>query len=181
MGIIGKDFKYKKIENFLTQEELKLLKEYCHIRHTLNTTDFDVSQINADTYYYADPLMESLMLTKLKLMEQHTGKELLPTYTYWRMYTKYAHLKKHKDRPACEISVTINIDNDSTPWPIFMDDNSIIQKPGDAIIYLGCELTHWREIFNGDFAAQTFLHYVDKNGKNKNQHLDNRNYYYKKN
>ena len=62
-----------------------------------------------------------------------------------------------------------------------MDDNSIIQKPGDAIIYLGCELTHWREIFNGDFAAQTFLHYVDKNGKNKNQHLDNRNYYYKKN
>jgi hypothetical protein len=40
-------------------------------------------------------------------------------------------------------------------------------KPGDAVIYLGCEDNHiWRENFEGDFHLQTFLHYVDKNGPN---------------
>ena len=113
-------------------------------------------------------------------MEEHTGKKLLPTYSYWRMYTKYSNLIKHKDRPSCEISVTVNIDNDSTPWPIYMNDNPIELNVGDAAIYLGCELMHWREIFKGDFSCQTFLHYVDKDGKNKDHYLDKRTYFYPK-
>jgi hypothetical protein len=32
-------------------------------------------------------------------------------------------------------------------------------EPGDATIYLGCELEHWREEFKGEDCAQVFLHY----------------------
>ena len=36
---------------------------------------------------------------------------------------------------------------------------------GDAVMYLGVELEHGRESsFKGDYMAQVFLHYVQKNG-----------------
>ena len=38
-------------------------------------------------------------------------------------------------------------------------------KPGDGVIYQGCEVEHWREPYEGDYHAQVFLHYVDANGK----------------
>jgi len=197
MGTI-KDFKYKLIKNFLTLEEIKLLKDYCKIRHRLNFDSFDVvMNDNGDTHFYGDPLMESLMVNKLNLMEKETGLELLPTYAFWRMYTVNADLKKHKDREACEVSVTVTLGSDGTKWPIYIepdytkgrfDSNNnyfpsnspgieIDLNPGDALIYSGCELEHWREEFKGDWHAQTFLHYVDKNGSNKEWAKDKRSLY----
>jgi hypothetical protein len=41
-----KKFKYKKIENFLTVDETNLFKDYCRIRHRLNTESFDVKLAN---------------------------------------------------------------------------------------------------------------------------------------
>ena len=177
MGTI-KDFKYKLIKNFLTQEEIKLLTDYCRIKHRLNFDSFDFQQNdNGDTFFYGDPLMESLMINKLDLMQKETGLELLCTYAFWRMYTRNADLKKHKDRSSCEISVTVMIGSDGTPWPIYMEDTEINMQPGDAVIYLGCEIEHWREEFKGDWHAQTFLHYVDKNGLNKEWFKDKRMLY----
>jgi hypothetical protein len=165
MGTLKKDFKYKLVNNFLTKEEIVLLKDYCRIKHKINFESFDFHQNdNGDTFYYADPLMESLMINKLNLMQKETGLTLVPTYAFWRMYTMFADLKKHKDRPACEVSVTIMISSDGTKWPIFMDGKEIELQEGDAVIYLGCELEHWREEFKGDWHAQTFLHYVDAYG-----------------
>jgi hypothetical protein len=178
MGIIGKDFKYKKIENFLSKEEIELLNLYCEIRHRVNPKHFFEDGISIpNSSFYADPLMESLMLKKKSLMEKETGKKLLATYSYWRMYTKYSHLKKHKDRPSCEISVTVNVGSDGTDWPIIIEDNPIHLKTGDAAIYLGCELEHGREEFKGDWCAQTFLHYVDADGNNKSFEKDKRLYW----
>jgi hypothetical protein len=171
-----KDIKYKVVNNFLTKEEVKLLVSYCEIKHRTNIDSFDIIQNdNGDTFFYGDPLMESLMINKLELIQKETGLELLPTYSFWRMYTMFADLKKHIDRPACEISVTVMIGSDGIRWPIFMDGKEIELYPGDAVIYLGCELEHWREEFNGDWHAQSFLHYVDKNGLNKEWYMDKRN------
>ena len=173
-----RDFKYKLIKNFLTQEEIKLLTDYCKIKHILNFDSFDCHQNdNGDTYFYGDPLMESLMVNKLEIMQRETGLELLPTYSLWRMYTVNADLKKHKDRPSCEISVTVMIGSDETEWPIYIEGTKLNMQPGDAVIYLGCELEHWREEFKGDWHAQTFLHYVDKNGPNKEYFKDKRPLY----
>lgn len=173
--IIGKDFKYKIVKNFLTKEERLLLSDYCRIRHRFNFDSFDRKQNNnADTSFYADPLMESLMGNKLIKMQQETGLELDPTYTFWRLYTMFSDLKPHTDRPACEVSVTVMIDSCGTKWPIFMDGVELNLEPGDAAVYQGCEVKHWREEFKGDWQAQAFLHYVDKNGKNAEFRLDGR-------
>ena len=132
---------------------------------------------------YADPAMETLMMKVLPKMKQETGLQLVPTYSYARLYKKGDILKRHKDRPSCEISTTLNLGGD--PWPIFIDgtgaDNVIdehknIHKPnapegtkvllevGDMLVYSGCELEHWREPFEGETCGQVFLHYNHVNG-----------------
>ena len=175
MGSLKKDFKYKLVKNFLTKEEQILLRNYCIIRHKKNNSDFDLVQnSNGDSMFYTDPLMDSLLVNKTSLMEKETGLELFPTYSFWRMSSELADLKRHKDRPSCEVSVTVMIDSDKTKWPIFMEGEEINLEPGDAVIYLGCELEHWRDEFKGDWHAQTFLHYVDKNGPHADFKFDKR-------
>jgi hypothetical protein len=127
--------------------------------------------------------METLLLKLQPVMEKYVGLSLVPTVSYARIYKKGDELKRHKDRPSCEISATLNLGGD--PWPIFVDptgkDNVInefkkIHKPdahkgrkyllktGDMFLYRGCELEHWREEFDGDHCAQVFLHYNHADG-----------------
>ena len=137
-----------------------------------------------NTYsHYADPVMETLLMKVLPVMQQETGLQLIPTYSYARVYKNGDELKRHKDRPSCEISTTINLGGD--PWSIFIDgtgaDNVINEqqnlikpnapagtrvdlKVGDMLVYSGCELEHWREPFKGDSCGQVFLHYNHVNG-----------------
>ena len=132
---------------------------------------------------YGDPVFDTLLMKVLPVMKQETGLELIPTYSYARIYKQGDILKRHKDRPSCEISTTLNLGG--TPWPIFIDgtgaDNVIdeyknIHKPnapegtkvllevGDMLVYSGCELEHWREPLEGETCGQVFLHYNHVNG-----------------
>ena len=168
-----KNFKYKKINKFLNSFETNILKDYCRIKHRLNRSSFDsVQSDNFETYFYGDPLMEALLINKNSHMEELTGLSLKPTYAFWRMYTKFSDLKPHKDREACEISVTVNLGGDIL-WPFYVNGISFNLEPGDAVIYLG-KVSHWRKEFEGDWCAQTFLHYVDANGPYKEHWKDKR-------
>ena len=133
---------------------------------------------------YGDHVMETLLMKVLPVMGERTGLNLVPTYSYARVYEKGAELKRHKDRPSCEISTTVNLGGD--PWPIFIDptgSNNVIDEqkgihkpnapngvkvelnPGDMLIYSGCELEHWREPFQGKLCGQVFLHYNHADGQ----------------
>jgi hypothetical protein len=172
---IGVDFKYKKIENFLNKEELSLFKDYFKIRHRTNIDGFDyVQSDNLDSKFYADPLTESVLINKKSLVEKECGLKLHPTYSFLRVYTMFGDLKKHSDRPSCEISVTVCVDSVGKSWPIYMDNNPIILNPGDAAIYLGCEIEHWRDELKEDYQSQFFLHYVNQEGRHKNLKWDTR-------
>ena len=177
MGIIGKDFKYKIVKNFLDNNEIDLAKKYFIMKHRTNSSNFDENQLAGstyDSYWYGDPLAESFLLCKSKKMEQETGLELIPTYAFARMYTYLATLNKHKDRPECEVSVTVMIGSSGEKWPIFMDGKELNLEPGDAAVYLGCDVEHWRNEFLGDWHSQFFLHYVNKKGPYKDRIADGR-------
>ena len=123
-----------------------------------------------NTYsHYADPVMETLLMKVLPVMKKETGLELVPTYSYARLYKKGDILKRHKDRPSCEISTTLNLGGD--PWSIFMEGVEVLLNTGDMLVYSGCELEHWREPFQGNVCGQVFLHYNHVNGPfaNKNK------------
>lgn len=132
---------------------------------------------------YSDFFMETLMMKVLPIMQQHTEMTLVPCYTYTRIYKKGDILKRHKDRPSCEISTTLHLGGE--PWTIFLDptganyvidEHKQIHKPnapqgipitlevGDMLVYSGCDLEHWREPFEGEHCAQVFLHYNNIDG-----------------
>ena len=132
---------------------------------------------------YGDFVMETLLVKMLPIMKEHTGLDLVPTYSYARLYKKGDELKRHKDRPSCEISCTLNLGGN--PWPIFIDgtgadsvidEQKNIHKPnapagtevnleiGDMLVYSGCEFEHWRKPFDGNICGQVFLHYNHVDG-----------------
>tara|TARA_R100000654_G_scaffold39786_3_gene65634 strand:+ start:585 stop:1205 length:621 start_codon:yes stop_codon:yes gene_type:complete len=122
-----------------------------------------------NTYsHYGNIAMETLMLKCQPDMEKATGLKLYPAYTYARIYKKGDELKRHKDRFSCEISTTMNLAGDD--WPIYLEPSGevgkkgikIDLKPGDMLVYSGCELEHWREKFKGKECIQVFLHYNNR-------------------
>ena len=116
-----------------------------------------------NTYsHYADNVMETLLMKVLPVMQQETGLELIPTYSYARIYKQGDILHKHKDRPSCEISTSVHLGGD--PWSIFVEGTEVILDVGDMLVYSGCELEHWREPFEGNICGQVFLHYNHVNG-----------------
>jgi len=128
------------------------------------------SQIHGSPVAYRDPIMEEILIKALSKVEALVGLELHKTYSYWRMYKIGDILRIHKDRAACEISVTMTIGYEGLkPWPIYILNRNeepvkIKLEPGDALIYKGIETYHWRGINNFGRQVQVFLHYVDKNG-----------------
>ena len=119
-----------------------------------------------ETYsHYSNIAMETLMLKCLPKMEEATSLKLYPAYTYARIYKKGDVLKRHKDRFSCEISTTMNLAGDD--WPIYLEPSGEVGKkgikvdlkPGDMLVYSGCELEHWRNKFKGKECIQAFLHY----------------------
>ena len=152
--------------------------------HNVLIGNFKDAQVPNSYAKYADRLMESLLMQTIPVMEKKTGLKLVPTYSYCRLYKKGNVLLRHKDRPSCEISTTLNLGGDE--WAIYLDptgaDNVIdehknIHKPnapkgikvdlkqGDMLIYSGCELEHWREPFEGNICGQVFLHYNHADGQ----------------
>ena len=141
----------------------------------------DTVQVKGAHSKYADPAMEAMLLNLHSLMEENTGLELYPTYSFYRVYRPGDELVVHKDRPSCEISATIcfnyKYENKNYAWPIFMDGKKVTLESGDLVIYRGCELNHWREKFEGtdsDWHIQGFFHYVDKNGPYAEYKFDKR-------
>ena len=134
-----------------------------------------------NTYeHYSDIVMETLLQKLKPLMEKYTDSKLIETYSFARIYKKGDVLKRHKDRFSCEISTTMNLGGDD--WPIYLEpdptkggvkecigyvsDNTkgvkVNLKPGDMLVYSGCELEHWREKFKGKECVQVFLHYNNR-------------------
>jgi hypothetical protein len=163
--------------NYL-QIQTKLFEKLICVINNQPPIFFNDSQVQNSFSYYSSSFTETLLLLYKEKIEKIVGKELEPTYSYYRIYYNGAELKKHTDRESCEYSATICIKNDEIPWDIFFDINEENKKftlnEGDVIIYKGIELPHWREIYEGNEQIQIFLHYVDKNGKFSENVLDKR-------
>ncbi len=188
------EHRWVKIDKFIDQNMCNLLYHHVQLEaarlnyyeeHSIKyDTDIDGSFIDSqapgDFSKYGDPIMDTLLNLSLEQMQTLTGRDLVPTYSYHRLYTLGTDLKRHSDRPSCEISTTLclgydnsNVDASKYPdwdWPMFIKEPNgqeipVHMKPGDMIIYRGCELEHWREPLWGNNHAQVFLHYNEKGGQ----------------
>jgi len=195
-----KDNGYAVVRNVLTNQTAKFLEKYFLLKRkvydTLQSANYLPPNETIHGYYqdgqckedvfciYGDPAFDNLFDIVLPVLERETGLNLLPTYTYGRIYRKGSVLTRHKDRPSCEISATMNLGGPS--WPIYLDvdktsgyfdknDNyyagnnkgiEINLNPGDLMIYRGCDFEHWREEINEDDTCQIFIHFIDATKEN---------------
>jgi len=187
-----KEKKYTIVKSAISKELADFVYNYFCMKRKVTRFLFDNSYLSPfrsefgtwsddqipDTYsHYADIGMETLLQQLLPVMKKETQLNLIPTYSYARIYKKGDILHRHKDRPSCEVSTTLNLGGD--PWPIFLEPNSnvgtidenknyipgdtpgikIDLEPGDMLIYSGCIFEHWRNKFEGENCGQVFLHY----------------------
>jgi hypothetical protein len=159
---------YVLIPSFITCDQAHLLslefKEYCSKFNVKELTD---PAHHVGAIYNWLPFIK-ILVEKIPDVSKIVGESVLPTYTYARWQTNGHELPRHRDRPACEISLSINLKKDKD-WNIYIqkpnnEEASINLNPGDAVLYLGCQADHWRNKFEGDEHVQLFLHYVRADG-----------------
>ena len=145
---------------------------------TVDHGTFGDRQVPQTYGMYGDPVFDLLLEKDIRpILEKESKLNLYSTYTYYRIYKKGDVLKRHKDRPSCKISTTMNIGGDE--WPIYLEPSGEKNKkgvevnlnPGDMLMYRGCELEHWRDEFKGEHCSQVFLHYNNKKTKNSKKNL----------
>ena len=120
------------------------------------------------------------------------GRELLPTYVYFRIYRKGDICRVHSDRPASEHGVSLTLEySDSKVWDLQMgkqrieslyplaDDfgsdpyASIGMEVGDAVLYQASKRAHGRIVPNpNSWSAHLFLFFVDRDGPYRNYAFD---------
>jgi hypothetical protein len=158
---------YAVVRSLLDTKAADFLDQYAQ-RRASGAAESD-RQVPGTPAFYGDPMMEKALRSLVPAIEKASGRKLFPTYSYFRVYKQGDILAPHKDRPACEISVSICLGYRAPEtWPLFVQGPAgafgVKLEPGDGLLYKGMECAHWRSAFNGDSATQVFLHYVDQNG-----------------
>ena len=163
------DNNYLHIPNFISKEEAHSLAseliEYSKLPGNLMVSDNQAP--NSLARYNFLPFVK-LLVRKIPDVSALLEEDALPTYTYTRIYTQGEVLNRHRDRPACEISITLNLKKDNE-WPIWFqkpngEEISLELNQGDAVMYLGEIADHWRDAYQGQEHVQLFLHYVRAEG-----------------
>jgi len=149
--------------------------------------------------YHFDP-HAILLWTMTPYMQALTGKELLPTTSYFRVYRKGDICKLHADRFAAEHAITLTLGySDDINWPLWISEEAfearvdgesqvsyipdgtklsflkLPMEPGDAVIYKGLNHIHGRHDPNpNEWSAHIFLNFVDRNGPYAEHAFDQR-------
>ena len=99
------------------------------------------------------------------------GRPVMPAYTYSVTYEAGAVLAAHTDREQCEYTLSLLVDAtgdaESEPWPLWLEADgepvAVRQLPGDALLFAGRRLRHWRDrLPDGRTSTSLLLHYVDE-------------------
>ena len=173
-----KGFEIKR--TFIPQYLAQYLRNYFELlRRNDQIPNKGDEQVEKSLGIYGDPAFDMLMLMCLPIVEQSVGKKLLPTYTYARIYFNGAALLPHTDRPECEHSVSLSLGGEyDLLWPLsFQHDQQVIHaglSEGDAVVYKGNKVVHWRDEFQGTTQYQIFMHYVEADGEYKDKLYDTR-------
>lgn len=176
IGTNMKDFLV--VKKFITEEQCVQLRDKIDL-FLYNGWSIRDEQCPTSPSFYGIFNDESLAF--LPFIEELTGKQLYPTYTYARLYRSNELLLPHKDRDECEYSFTLSIKTDKDTWPFYLEtDNGIeeiLLNDGDMLIYKGVKNLHWRMRFENQYQYQAFFHYVDKDGPYADKKYDSKDHF----
>jgi predicted 2-oxoglutarate/Fe(II)-dependent dioxygenase YbiX len=155
------------IPNFINPHKANSLEEEYRKYCSDNNIEGDPQAPESHSSYNYISFLE-LLCEKTQEVSSILEETVLPTYVYSRVYHRDSVLERHRDRDACEISLTLHLGSDK-PWEIYIEspkgeERCVNLRPGDAMLYLGKVADHWRNEFSGEYYTQVFLHYVRSRG-----------------
>lgn len=170
---------FRRLGKIIKNELTVWLESYvvaANVNHVLSVGD---SELPDTPCAYGNPVMDSLLKALVPKIEYETQTKLYPTYSYFRIYKAGDILRRHRDRPSCETTVSLCIGYEaSEPWPLWLEVDgcrqAVMLNPGEAALYRGSETYHWRDRFEGRYMVQAFLHYVNRQGPNREWIYDKR-------
>jgi hypothetical protein len=168
---------YAVVRGLVSSDRVAQLRDHLASRAATGTLLMNDKQVPQTPSVYGDAQVDALMQDIKPLIEAHTGLALHPTYSFARIYKKGDHLAPHRDRAACEISISLNLGQEpDEPWALNIGEEAFaaLLHPGDTLLYRGMDLTHWRNVYPGDRLFQVFMHYVDANGPHAGEKFDSR-------
>ena len=166
--------KFLVIPNFLTTEEVKWSYDYFDRFVREFKTPGDKQCWESSGKYNFMPFVQ-ILCNKTQKVSESIGVNVVPSYCYARKYYNGAELKRHVDRPACEISLSVHLEGDEE-WALYVKGTPIHLKKGDAVLYWGMEDEHWRDVYTGEHYTNVFLHYVRLFGPHSDQVFDLQSY-----
>jgi hypothetical protein len=146
----------------------------CYYRHMIRNGKMHLGDEHNPRRYVAhnDPVARFFHLQLASVVSSMVGERVKPSYVYAASYLSGEELKKHVDREQCEFSISLCLDFSpepecETPWPLRLDTRvgglSVYQALGDALLYRGRELAHYRDPLPvGRSSTSIFFHYVSK-------------------
>lgn len=138
-----------------------------------------------EVYAYEYTQMLTFLWGLTPRVAEVTGKRLLPTYAYFRLYQQDDVCRIHGDRPSCEHSLSLTVGySDNRPWALCVEKarletpcvdvqedfgageyGSVAMNPGDGVLYQGVHHRHGRVDPNpNQWSAHLFMHWVDRDG-----------------
>lgn len=127
---------------------------------------------------YGTPHGDALLLMVKDALENNGLPALLPTYSFYRTYTKGSVLTEHTDRPSCNISVTVALSQNDWSFDCVGFDGvkrSVNMDRGDGILYYGQAVPHSRETpLDEEVSHHIFLHYTTDIPENQQYKFDGR-------
>ena len=151
--------------------EVATIRRY--LRRGIRTDEIGFGDPQVPKRYRAhnDPVLRAHQYRLSGLVAAVVGRPVKPSYAYLSAYTEGSVLHRHVDRPQCEYSLTVLVDYTPEPtlessWPIRLGlpgrEVLVYQSLGDALVYAGRRLEHFREALPaGHISTSLLLHYVD--------------------
>jgi hypothetical protein len=174
-----------KVENIFNELQCKILHDYYKnfgLAQEVASETLKYYDENSHSYGFGgkDILGISILENLTPMVSQILGRTVLPTYSYTRVYEKNTQLMPHRDRDACEISMSLTLEN----FPITdkeekfyisrtekQEEDTLVLSinTGDGLIFFGGHSTdgfyHWRDKTESDYLMQIFLHWVYADGE----------------
>lgn len=147
-----------------------------------------------EIYGYHYPMFAAFHWGLTGIVAELTGKDVLPSYCYFRIYRAGDICRVHGDRPACEHSISLTLGyGDDKVWPLELarraiaepyeradtafaldeDAAAVAMAAGDGVLYQGVRHHHGRTAPNPNrWSAHLFLHWVDRSGPFADQAFD---------
>jgi len=127
-------------------------------------------QVPLRNVIHNEPVMYFLLGQFAQLLNAILPTPVKPSYTYLAEYQEGAVLDKHVDREQCLWNISLALDASpdlsvAEKWPILLDlggaPKPIHLRVGDAVLYPGAHIPHWREALPaGQRVCMGLFHFV---------------------